>query len=211
MHDSIKDIISELLHHAPVFHDVSQYCVEYACLQEGGHREVGIATWKGRIQPGVTHALASTLDFLPTIAALSGASLPPNRVFDGQDLSPLLFGKTTTAHTTLFHPLSGSCGTGPIGAARWMTADGHAYKTMYHTGGAQGCLTRPNPGEKNVNCKTHDPPLLFDLSVDPAEAAPLDPDSIEGKAVLTTMAKQLASKQASIETTGTSRSHQCCT
>jgi len=34
-------------------------------LWEGGHREVGIATWKGTIAPGVTDALASTLDFLP--------------------------------------------------------------------------------------------------------------------------------------------------
>ena len=167
---------------------------------EGGHREVGLASWQGHIAPGgVTHALASTLDFLPTIAALTGAALPADRSFDGQDISPLLLGQSSTAHSTMFHPLSGSCGTGPIGAARW-----GSYKTMHHTGGAQGCLLRPNPGQKNVNCIQHEPPLLFDLSADPGESSPLDPHSPNNAAVLATMARQLAAKQADIDSSARS-------
>jgi arylsulfatase G len=33
---------------------------------EGGHRQVGVARWPGKIQPRVSHATVSTLDFLPT-------------------------------------------------------------------------------------------------------------------------------------------------
>jgi arylsulfatase A-like enzyme len=40
---------------------------------EGGHREVGVAYWPGYIQPNlVSHALSSTLDFVPTVMALAG-------------------------------------------------------------------------------------------------------------------------------------------
>ena len=40
---------------------------------EGGHREVGVARWPGKIAAGVvSHALASTMDFAPTIVRLAG-------------------------------------------------------------------------------------------------------------------------------------------
>jgi hypothetical protein len=60
---------------------------------------------------------------------------------------------------------------------------GHAYKTIMHTGGATGCIERPHPGTKSGNCTLHDPPLLFDLSVDEAESSPLDGGSSEAAAV----------------------------
>eukprot|EP01051_Picozoa_sp_SAG22_P009091 SAG22_NODE_732_length_7583_cov_3.250134_3_plen_381_part_00 len=145
-------------------------------LWEGGHRVVGIASWPGTIKPGrVTAALASTLDFLPTIAAAAGVPLPGvGRVFDGVDLGPLLRGQTAEAHTTLFHPLSGSCGVGPLKAQRWMSG-GHAWKLMWKTGGALGCMDRPDSGTEGVDtCTDHDPPLLFDLSVDEGERSPID-------------------------------------
>ncbi|KAM6385880.1 arylsulfatase A isoform 2-T2 [Alca torda] len=58
---------------------------------EGGMREPAVAYWPGRITPGVTHGMASTLDILPTLAMLAGAALP-KVALDGYDLSPVLFG-----------------------------------------------------------------------------------------------------------------------
>ncbi|CAJ0965598.1 unnamed protein product, partial [Ranitomeya imitator] len=57
---------------------------------EGGLREPAIMYWEGKIKPGVTSELASTLDILPTIASLAGAPLPKVPL-DGYDLSELLF------------------------------------------------------------------------------------------------------------------------
>ncbi|OCT89327.1 hypothetical protein XELAEV_18017948mg [Xenopus laevis] len=55
---------------------------------EGGLREPAIIYWDGKIKPGVTSEMASTLDILPTIAAITGAPLP-NITLDGYDLSKL--------------------------------------------------------------------------------------------------------------------------
>lgn len=40
----------------------------------------------------------STLDIFPTLVALAGAALPPNRRFDGLDMSPVLFGWSDVGH-----------------------------------------------------------------------------------------------------------------
>ena len=59
---------------------------------EGGMRVPMIARLPGRIPPGSTcEQLATTMDFLPTMCALSGAALPQARL-DGHDISPLLLG-----------------------------------------------------------------------------------------------------------------------
>ncbi len=58
---------------------------------EGGMREPTIFWWPGKIEPGVVMDQGSTLDLLPTIAAITGATQPGDRVIDGYDLSPVLF------------------------------------------------------------------------------------------------------------------------
>lgn len=61
---------------------------------EGGMRVPGIFRWPAKIPAGrVSSELATTMDLLPTIAAITGASLPPNRKLDGHDIRPLLFGE----------------------------------------------------------------------------------------------------------------------
>lgn len=60
---------------------------------EGGQRVPAIFWAPGRIPSGTqTDALASTIDVLPTIAALTGKPLPAGRTIDGVDISPLLTG-----------------------------------------------------------------------------------------------------------------------
>lgn len=59
---------------------------------EGGVRVPCIVWWKGRIQPAVNAEVASLLDWFPTVAALSGATLSEVKL-DGCDLTPVLDGK----------------------------------------------------------------------------------------------------------------------
>jgi arylsulfatase A-like enzyme len=61
---------------------------------EGGMRVPCIVRWPGHVPGGVTERRPlSQIDFLPTIAALAGATLPTDRVIDGKDFSPVLLGQ----------------------------------------------------------------------------------------------------------------------
>lgn len=58
---------------------------------EGGVRVPFLARWPGRIPKGaVGHLPAMTIDILPTLAGLAGASVPADRIIDGRDMWPLL-------------------------------------------------------------------------------------------------------------------------
>lgn len=58
---------------------------------EGGMRVPGIMRWPAVIPAGtVTQEMASTMDLLPTIAAITGAKVPDDRIIDGHNILPLL-------------------------------------------------------------------------------------------------------------------------
>ena len=60
---------------------------------EGGVRVPTILWGPGRVPAGTTcDSLASTLDVLPTLAALAGAKVPDDRVIDGEDIRHLFHG-----------------------------------------------------------------------------------------------------------------------
>ncbi len=61
---------------------------------DGGVRVPFIARWPGKIPAGTeTNAMAATIDILPTVAKLAGASLPAKPI-DGVDVSPVLLSPT---------------------------------------------------------------------------------------------------------------------
>lgn len=60
---------------------------------EGGQRVPAILWGPGRVPEGTTcESLASTLDVMPTFAALAGAEMPGDRVIDGEDIRHLFHG-----------------------------------------------------------------------------------------------------------------------
>lgn len=61
-------------------------------LTDQGTHVPFIANWPGTIEPGTTDALVDFSDFLPTLAALTGAALPVDRDIDGQNFLPVLAG-----------------------------------------------------------------------------------------------------------------------
>ena len=49
----------------------------------------------------VSRALASSMDWMPTLASLAGVRLPRDRSYDGRDLSAVLFGRARHHHASL--------------------------------------------------------------------------------------------------------------
>ena len=61
---------------------------------EGAMRVPMIAWWPGKVKAGAVQAeMCSTMDLLPTFARLAGSAPPSDRVIDGKDIQPLLFGE----------------------------------------------------------------------------------------------------------------------
>ncbi|MGB6220207.1 sulfatase-like hydrolase/transferase [Haloferula sp.] len=62
-------------------------------LYEGGIKVPGFINWPSRITPKTVDEPVHIVDWMPTLAALTGAPTEPN--WDGHDLSPLIFGAGT--------------------------------------------------------------------------------------------------------------------
>ncbi len=116
---------------------------------EGGMREPAIFWWPGTLKPGVVADMATTMDLLPTFCKLARTTLPDDRVYDGYDIYPLLTGTGKSERDVVFYYR---------GSEIFAIRKG-AYKAHF--------ITQP---AFNSDVKTpHDPPLLFNLNVDPSE------------------------------------------
>jgi arylsulfatase A-like enzyme len=116
---------------------------------EGGMRVPGLIWWPGKVPAGVVqHEMALTMDLLPTIAAISGAVLPDVQL-DGMDLSPLLFGGEKLQRGAFMYYRGTTLYACRLGS----------WKAHF--------LTRPGYGQPKA--AEHEPPLLFELRVDPGE------------------------------------------
>lgn len=73
---------------------------------EGGMREPTIMRWPGTIPSGeVCREVCGTIDLLPTFAGLARAKVPMDRVIDGRDIRPLIFGRpgAKSPHKAFFY------------------------------------------------------------------------------------------------------------
>ena len=117
---------------------------------DGGMREPGLAWWPGRIQPAqVARGLASTLDLFPTLVSLAGVDAPFDRIIDGSDLSPVLFGTGNVERDAYFF----YSGTEVFGARQGR------HKLHFQT---RDIYTQRQPD-------VYDPPVLYELGADPSE------------------------------------------
>jgi len=116
---------------------------------EGGMREPTIFWWPGKIKPGVVMEMGTTMDLLPTLCTLANVSIPNDRIYDGYDISPVMLGTGSNPRDIVFYYRD----TGVFAIRKG------AYKAHF--------ITQPEYGS---NTKTvHDPPMLYNLNVDPSE------------------------------------------
>lgn len=144
---------------------------------EGGMREPAIFWWPKQIPAGVvTQELGSTMDVYVTCLKLAGAPLPTDRVLDGYDISPVLLGQGKSPREVMYYYR---------GAELFAVRQG-AFKVHYKTQAGYG---QPLPD-------AHDPPLLFNLTVDPSERHDIAEQHPE---ILAAIASQVEAHRATLK------------
>ena len=130
---------------------------------EGGIREPTVMWWPGKIPAGtVCDELASTIDILPTVAAIIGAELPDHPI-DGKDIRPLMFGQPNarSPHEAFYCYYAG----GQLHAVRdrrWKLHFPHNYRTLNgRPGGKNGMPVKYDSAKIGLS--------LFDLKNDVGE------------------------------------------
>lgn len=131
---------------------------------EGGVREPFIARWPGRIPAGrICREPAMTIDLLPTIARLTGATLPAHRL-DGRDIWPLLAGErgARSPHSAFYFYYENNQ-LQAVMSGRWKLMLPHTYRTL--VGQPEG---RDGTPTKYIQRKV-ERPELYDLERDMGE------------------------------------------
>ncbi|MCR9296467.1 MAG: sulfatase [bacterium] len=136
-------------------------------MWEGGCRVPTLMWWPGKIPAGAScDELASTIDILPTMAALIEAELPDHTI-DGKDIRPLMFGEADakSPHEYFCHYYGG----GELQAVRdrqWKLFFPHQYRTMAgRPGGTDGIPTAYSQAKTGLE--------LYDLKSDVGETTDL--------------------------------------
>lgn len=129
---------------------------------EGGQREPAIMRWPGIIPAGtICNKLASTIDLLPTLAAITGAPLPLNKI-DGVNIFSLLKGDMNATPRDHFYYYYGKNNLEAVRQGYYKLVLPHVY--LSNTGDM--------PGRDGWPGKTHRDTtglMLYDLRRDPGE------------------------------------------
>jgi arylsulfatase A-like enzyme len=71
-------------------------------LWEGGHRVPAIASWKGKIDAGISDELVMSFDLFPTILTICSVAEPEDLKLDGIDISEILFNDKSLQPRNIF-------------------------------------------------------------------------------------------------------------
>ena len=130
---------------------------------EGGQREPCIMKWPGHIQEGtICNKLASTIDLLPTFAAITNSDLPKKKI-DGVNILPLMLGDPNANPRESFLYYYRKNSLEGVRKGNWKLVLAHPGRT-YH-GFAPG--KDGFPGGTNENFPFEE--ALYDMRRDPGE------------------------------------------
>jgi arylsulfatase A len=118
---------------------------------DGGMREPSVCWWPGTIPAGqVSAELGTTMDIYATSLSLAGAKPDADRVVDGYDLTESLKGKSKSPREVVYY----------YRGTKLMALRKGPWKAHFST---QESYTG------NRQLTEHDPPVLYNLEVDPSE------------------------------------------
>lgn len=130
---------------------------------EGGQRVPGIIRWKGKIEPNVvSNQLASTIDLLPTIAAITQTSLPHQKI-DGVSILPILKGDKNASPRKTFLYYYRKNSLEAVRMDNWKLVFEHPGRSYLNQ--LPGVNGYPGIAPENTSIKM----ALYDLRRDPAE------------------------------------------
>lgn len=130
---------------------------------EGGMREPTVFWWPGKIKQDVVMDMATTMDLLPTFCNLSGTKLPDDRVYDGYDISPLIFGTGKSERDVVLYYRGQK-----VYAIR--KGDYKAHFIIQNEYGTQTAHPVTEPMLEITNSPTVlEEPLLYNVNIDPSE------------------------------------------
>jgi len=129
-----------------------------ASIYEGGVRVPCIVRWPGKVPQGkVVSEIVATIDLLPTLAKLTGAKVPNDRIIDGKDIWPLMSAqqgaKSPHEFYTLLH------GGGSVRSGQWK---------YYPTSGQQK-RKRKDAAKPKQQTRKGPAVQLYDLNADLSE------------------------------------------
>ncbi|MBP7937047.1 MAG: sulfatase [Phycisphaerae bacterium] len=151
---------------------------------DGGFRVPTIMWWPGTIPAdSVCSSPAMTIDILPTIAQLTGATLPAHKI-DGKSIWPLIQGQDGAVSPQAAYFFYWGEALHAVRMGRWKLHFPHRYPTL---GGRRG-----GTGGKPVAYKEAEIPLsLFDLDSDIGETTDVKDRHPEVVAMMTNLADQV--------------------
>lgn len=166
---------------------------------EGGIRVPLVVSMPGRIPPGVVSAPVSLMDVFPTVANLAQAHVSPDRVLDGRDMGPLLFGPrpALSRHRALFH----TCRVKDIHAVTLVHNESIVWKVH---------LVQPAwlPGTRRCqficrcqdsNLQYLDESLIYNIAQDPSECHPMPSSDPQYQVILDEVKQEISKHMATLE------------
>ncbi|MDX1476787.1 MAG: sulfatase [Saprospiraceae bacterium] len=155
---------------------------------EGGHREPCIMRWPGTIPAGtVTDVPVMAIDLLPTIASITGASLP-DRTIDGKNVLEVLTGEHSESPQEAYffyyrvNELHG------VRSGRWKMYFPHTYRSLNGRPGGRDGL--PAPYEQLAVTDIE----LYDVLADPSETQDVAGDHPEVVQRMTALADSIRAR-----------------
>lgn len=147
---------------------------------EGGQRVPGIF-WGPGIKPGVVTTMGSALDLLPTVARLTGVTVPADRPYDGYDLTPVLTGGGDSPRDEMFF----------YHGTRIFAVRKGAFKLYFYEN---------NPLGYPEQMRKLDTLRLFNVQIDPSEKYDIAQDNPD---VIADIQKLVTQHKATVDSVGT--------